>query len=309
MGARKKISIIGAGNVGATLAMRCAEKELGDICLVDIVEGMPQGKALDILESGPISGYSVSITGTNNFNDTAGSDIIVITSGLPRKPGMSRDDLVKTNSEIVRKVTNAVCEKSPNSIIIVVTNPLDVMAYVAYHASSFPRERIIGMAGILDSARYRTFIAEELSVSPASVHALVLGGHGDSMVPCKKYTTVSGVPVSALISEQRLDEIVKRTRDGGAEIVKLLKTGSAYYAPSAAAAEMVESIIKDQRKLLPCSVYCQGEYGIENTFIGVPIILGAEGMDKIVEVDLTKEESVALKISAGTVSKLCKNIK
>lgn len=306
MSKRKKISVIGAGNVGATLTMRCAEKELGDITLVDIVEGMPQGKALDLLETAPISGYNVSIKGTNHYNDTAGSDVIVITSGIPRKPGMSREDLVKTNTDIVRKVTNAVSEKSPDAVIIIVTNPLDVMAYVAYRASSFPRERVIGMAGILDTARFRTFIAEELSISPASVQACVLGGHGDSMVPCRKYASVSGIPVEQLIPKQKFEELIQRTRSGGAEIVKLLKTGSAFYAPSAAACEMVESIIKDQHKILPCSVYCQGEYGIKNTFIGVPVQLGAQGVEKIIEVELTSEESAELKKSAQAVSLLCK---
>ncbi|MFH1379612.1 MAG: malate dehydrogenase [bacterium] len=303
-----RISVIGAGNVGATLAMRCAEKELGDIVLVDIVEGIPQGKALDLLESAPISGYNISIIGTNNYQDTAGSDVIVITSGIPRKPGMSREDLVKTNTEVVRKVTNAVCEKSPEAILIIVTNPLDVMAYVAYRASAFPKERVIGMAGILDTARFRTFIAEELSVSPVSVQACVLGGHGDSMVPCRKYASVSGIPVEKLIPHKRFEELIERTRNGGAEIVKLLKTGSAFYAPSAAACEMVESIIKDQKKILPCSVYCQGEYGIKNTFAGVPVKLGSQGVEKIVEVDLTSEESAALKKSAEVVSLLCKEI-
>lgn len=302
---RPKISVIGAGNVGATCALRLAEMELADIVLVDIVEDMPQGKALDMMETGPVVGYDVNITGTNGYEETADSDIVVITSGIPRKPGMSRDDLVSTNTKIVKSVTEQVAAKSPNSIIIVVANPLDAMTYVAHKVSGFPRERVMGMAGVLDSARFRAFISMELGVSVDNIHAFVLGGHGDDMVPLAKYTTVAGVPITELMSEERVEALIDRTRKGGAEIVKLLKTGSAYYAPAASAAEMCEAILKDQKKILPCCVLAQGEYGIDNIFVGLPVKLGSEGLESIFQIELTKSESEELQTSAGRVKELC----
>lgn len=305
---RKKITVIGAGNVGATAAQRLAEKELGDIVLVDIVEDMPQGKCLDMTEAGPIYGYDSRITGTNGYDETKDSDIVVITSGLPRKPGMSRDDLLKVNAEIVKGVAKNVAQKSPDSILIVVSNPLDAMTYIAYKISKFPKQRVVGMAGVLDASRMAAFISMELNVSVENVHAFVLGGHGDSMVPSKRYTTVAGIPVQEIISEKRLNEIIQRTRDGGAEIVKLLKTASAFYAPSAAIVDMVEAIIKDKKKILPCAALCEGEYGIQGLFVGVPVKLGAGGVEEIIEIRLDEEESEALKRSADAVKELCSKI-
>ena len=303
-----KITVIGAGNVGATTAQRLAEKEYGDVVLVDIVEGLPQGKGLDLMEAGPIYNYNCKIIGTNSYEETDNSDLVVITSGLPRKPGMSRDDLVKVNADIVKSVVGQVVEKSPDAILIVVSNPLDVMTYVTYKVSKFPRERVIGMAGVLDTSRMRTFIAMELNVSVENVHTFVLGGHGDTMVPLARYTTVAGIPVTELIPEDRLDAIVKRTRDGGAEIVSLLKTESAFYAPAASIVEMIDSIVKDKKKILPCTVLCNGEYGFDDIFIGLPVKLGKRGLEQIIEIKLNKEESEALKKSADAVKKLCQGI-
>ncbi|MFO0792541.1 MAG: malate dehydrogenase [Candidatus Brocadiaceae bacterium] len=305
---RKKITVVGAGNVGATTAQRLAEKEFGDVVLVDIVQDMPQGKALDMLESGPVYGYDSKIIGTNNYEETKNSDIVVITSGVPRKPGMSRDDLLKINAGIVKGVTENIAKTSPNAILIIVSNPLDAMTYVAHRVSRFPRHRIMGMAGVLDAARFSTFIAMELNVSVENIHAFVLGGHGDTMVPSTRYTTVAGVSVEELIPKDRLDAIVKRTRDGGAEIVNLLKTGSAFYAPSAAVVDMVEAIIKDKKKILPCAALCEGEYGIQGLFVGVPVKLGAKGIEEIFEITLNAEESAALKRSADAVKVLCEQV-
>ncbi|MDG6027800.1 MAG: malate dehydrogenase [Candidatus Brocadia sp.] len=305
---RKKITVIGAGNVGATTAQRLAEKETGDVILVDIIQGMPQGKALDILESAPIYGYDSTVCGTNGYEETRDSDIVVITSGIARKPGMSRDDLLKTNAGIVKEVVENVVKTSPNAILIVVSNPLDAMTYVAHKISRFPKHRVIGMAGVLDAARFCTFIAMELKVSVENIHACVLGGHGDTMVPLTRYTTVAGVSVEELIPKPRLEAIVKRTREGGAEIVNLLKTGSAFYAPSAAVAEMAEAIMKDKKKILPCAVLCEGEYGINGLFVGVPVKLGEKGIEQIFEIKLNAEESAALERSAGAVKTLCEQV-
>jgi len=297
-----KITVIGAGNVGATAAQRIAEKELAnEVVLVDIVEGVPQGKGLDMYESAPVEGFDTVVTGTNTYDATAGSDIVVITAGIPRKPGMSRDDLLNTNAGIIKSVTEQVSAKSPNAILIVVSNPLDVMVYVAQKASGFPRERVIGMAGVLDTARYRTFIAMELGVSVEDITALILGGHGDSMVPLPRYTSVAGIPLTELMSQEKIDAIVKRAQNGGIEIVNYLKTGSAFYAPSSAAVQMVESIVKDKKRILPCAVMLNGEYGINDTVVGVPVKLGRKGMEKIIEIKLTAEESAALKKSAEDV--------
>jgi malate dehydrogenase len=302
---RKKVSIVGAGNVGATAAHCIAAKELADVVLIDVVEGIPQGKALDLLEAMPIEKRDVHVVGSNDYAATASSDIVVITAGIPRKPGMSRDDLLHTNFKIMSDVVQKVVAQSPESILIIVSNPLDAMAQAAYRQAGFNRERVIGMAGVLDSARFRTFIAEELNVSVENVTAFVLGGHGDTMVPLPRYSTVAGIPITELIAPARLEAIVQRTRDGGAEIVKHLKTGSAYYAPSAAAVEMVEAILKDKKKILPCAAYLQGEYGIEGFYIGVPCKLGAGGLEKIIEIKLTAEEDAALKRSAAAVKELC----
>src|SRR5213594_3311057 len=269
--AREKVSIVGAGNVGATAGQRIVDKQLADVVLIDIIEGVPQGKALDLAESGPIEGYDCRLTGTNNYNDTANSDIVVITAGVPRKPGMSRDDLLRTNYGIVKGVTEQVVKNSPKCIIIVVSNPLDAMVQTAYRVSHFPKERVIGMAGVLDSTRFRTFIAMELKVSVENVHAFVLGGHGDTMVPLPRYSTVAGIPIPELLPKETIDRLVQRTQDGGAEIVKYLKTGSAFYAPSASVAQMVDAIIYDQKEILPCSAYLEGEYGINGFFVGVPV--------------------------------------
>lgn len=305
---RPKISVIGAGNVGASAALKLAELEIGDIVLVDIVEGMPQGKALDLMEMCPVSGCDVNITGTNSYKETEGSDIVIITSGIPRKPGMSRDDLLSTNTKIVKQVTGEVAKRSPKSILILVTNPLDAMVYVAHKVSGFPRERIMGMAGVLDSARFITFIAMELGVSVENIHAFVLGGHGDDMVPLARYTTVAGVPITELLPKERVDALIQRTRDGGAEIVKLLKTGSAFYAPAASAVEMVEAILKDKKKILPCCVLANGEYGVKDTFVGLPVKLGRSGVEEILQIKLTDDETQALHLSATHVRELCERI-
>lgn len=303
---RSKISVIGAGFVGSTLVQRLAERDYADVVMFDIVPNMPQGKALDMLEAGPVLGYDSLITGTNDYADTANSDIVVITSGFPRKPGMSRDDLVKKNQAIVGEVTEQVVKASPNCVIIMVTNPLDAMAQCAMHVSGFPRERVIGMAGVLDTARFRTFIAQELNVSVGDVQAYVLGGHGDSMVPLSRMCTVAGVPISQLLPAKRIEQIVQRTRDGGAEIVKLLGTGSAYFAPSASVLQMIDSILLDKKMILPCTVYLQGEYGIKNLFIGVPAKLGSKGLEEILEIELTEQERTLLGKSADAVRELIK---
>ena len=302
---RKKVTIVGAGNVGATAAHWIAAKELADVVLLDVAEGIPQGKALDLLQAMPIEKRDVSIVGTNDYADTANSDIVVITAGIPRKPGMSRDDLLNTNSKIMNDVVSRVVASSPNSILIIVSNPLDAMAQAAYKQSKFPRERVIGMAGVLDSARFRTFIAEELQVSVENVTAFVLGGHGDTMVPLSRYSTMAGIPITELIEPERLKALETRTANGGAEIVKHLKTGSAYYAPSAAAVEMVEAILKDKKKILPCAAYLEGEYGIHGLYVGVPCKLGAKGLEKIIEIKLTDDERAALNRSADAVKELC----
>ena len=305
---RKKVSIVGAGNVGATTAHWIASKELADVVLIDIVEGIPQGKALDLLEAMPIEKRDAHVIGTNDYADTANSDIVVITAGIPRKPGMSRDDLLNTNYKIMQDVVGKVVANSPSAILIVVSNPLDAMAQAAFRISKFNRERVIGMAGVLDSARFRTFIAEELKVSVENVTAFVLGGHGDTMVPLARYSTVAGIPITELVDKATLDRLIQRTRDGGAEIVKYLKSGSAYYAPSAAATEMVEAILKDKKKILPCAAYLQGEYGINGLFVGVPCKLGARGLEQIIQIKLTNEEQAALKKSADAVQELVKVI-
>jgi malate dehydrogenase len=301
---RKKVTVVGAGNVGANCALRIANKELADVVLVDVVEGVPQGKGLDLLESGPVEGYDVMVTGSNDYEPTANSDIVVITAGFPRKPGMSRDDLLLANYEIVKNATEQSVKYSPNSILILVTNPLDAMCWVAQQISKFSRNRVIGMAGVLDTARYRTFLAMELGVSVENISALVLGGHGDTMVPVPRLTTVGGIPLPELLSQERIDAIVQRTRDGGAEIVKHLKTGSAYYAPSAATIEMVESILKDKKKVLPCAALLDGEYGHSGIFVGVPVKLGSNGVEKIYELKLSAEEKTQLDKSAAAVKEL-----
>jgi malate dehydrogenase len=295
---------VGAGNVGANCAVRIADKELADVVLVDVVEGVPQGKGLDLLQSGPIQGYDVQITGANDYAPTANSDIAIITAGFPRKPGMSRDDLLLANYDVVSTAAEQVARHSPNCTIIVVTNPLDAMCQAAMWVTKFPKNRVIGMAGVLDSARFRTFIAQELNVSVENVTAVVMGGHGDTMVPVVRLSNVSGIPLAELIEKSKLDAIVDRTRNGGAEIVKYLKTGSAYYAPSAAAVEMAESILKDKKKVLPCAAYLEGEYGINGLFVGVPVKLGAGGVEKIYEVKLTAEEQAMLQKSAASVQEL-----
>ena len=302
---RPKITVVGAGNVGGTTAQRLAEKDEYEVVLVDIAEGVPQGKALDITQAGPVCGYSTRVVGTNGYDETAGSSVAVITSGIPRKPGMSRDELLTTNAKIVKSVVSALVSRSPNIILILVTNPLDAMVHVARRVSGLPKSRILGMAGVLDSARMRAFIAAELSVSGSDVAAMVLGGHGDTMVPLSRYTMVKGKPVSELMSKDRLEAVVKRTREGGAEIVGLLKTGSAFYAPSASAVDMVEAIMKDQRRVVPCAVLCEGEYGLQDVVVGVPVKLGRSGAEQIVEYELTVEERAALEASAGAVRELC----
>ena len=301
---RSKISVIGAGFVGSTLVQRLAERDYADVVMFDIVPNMPQGKALDMLQAGPVLGYDSLVTGTNDYTDTAESDIVVITSGFPRKPGMTRDDLVKKNQEVITQVTEQVVKYSPNSIIIMVTNPLDAMAQLALHISGFPRERVIGMAGVLDTARFRTFIAQEVGASVRDVQAYVLGGHGDTMVPLARLCTVAGVPIEKLIPAERIEQIVQRARDGGAEIVKLLGTGSAYFAPSASILQMVDSILLDKKMILPCAIYLQGEYDIRNLFVGVPAQLGAKGLEKVIEVELTAGEQAQLQKSADAVKEL-----
>ena len=301
---RNKITVVGAGNVGATTAQRLAERDYADIVLVDIVEGMPQGKCLDLNQAGPVVGYEATLTGTNGYEETSGSDIVVITSGFPRQPGMSRDDLLAKNKEIVGGVAAQVAERSPDAIVIVVTNPLDAMCHVALDVTQFPRQRVIGMAGVLDSARFRTFLAWELGVSVRDVTGFVLGGHGDTMVPVVSYSNVAGVPIRQKISDGRIEEIVQRTRDGGAEVVKLLQKGSAFYAPAAAVAEMCDSIVFDQKRVLPCAALCQGEFGVEGLFVGVPVRLGKEGVEEIIEIDLEDDEKEQLQKSAGAVKEL-----
>ena len=300
----RKVSVIGSGNVGATAARSIADKELADVVILDILEGVPQGKGLDMLEACPVEGSDARVLGTNDYADTAGSDIVVITAGLARKPGMSRDDLLTKNYQIIKGVTEQVMQHSPDCIIVPVTNPLDAMAQVVYRVSGLPRERVIGMAGVLDSARMRAFIAEALDVSVENTHAFVLGGHGDTMVPLPRYSTVAGIPITELLDAATVDAIVQRTAHGGAEIVKLLGTGSAYYAPGSAVVEMVESILKDKKKILPCSVFLQGEYGVTDLFVGVPCKLGARGLEQIVEIELAADESAALQKSAAAVQEL-----
>lgn len=306
---RAKITIIGAGNVGATCAHWAAAKELGDIVLVDIVEGMPQGKALDLTQAAPVEGYDVKLTGTNDYDATAGSDLVIITSGLPRKPGMSRDQLLETNVKIVAEVTARAVEKSPKAILIVVSNPLDAMVYTAHQVSGFPTQRVVGQAGVLDTARYRAFIAAEIGCSVEDVHAMLLGGHGDDMVPLPRYTTVAGIPVTQLIAPGKLDAIVTRTRNGGAEIVNLLKTGSAYYAPAAATIAMAESILRDKRRVLPCAAYCDKEYKVGGYFVGVPCLLGRHGVEKVIEVELDAREKEMFAASVEHVKELCEATK
>jgi malate dehydrogenase len=301
---RRKVTIVGAGNVGATAAHWIASKELADVALIDIMDGVPQGKGLDLLEAMPIEKRDSYVLGTQDYADTSGSDVVVVTAGIPRKPGMSRDDLLNTNHKIMKDVVGKVVQYSPNCILIIVSNPLDAMAQAAYKMAGFPRERVIGMAGVLDSARFRTFIAQELKVSVENVTAFVLGGHGDTMVPLPRYSTVAGIPITELMDASTVERLVQRTRDGGAEIVKYLKTGSAYYAPSAAATEMVEAILKDKKKILPCAAYLQGEYGISGLYVGVPCKLGAKGLEQIIEIKLTPEEKAALDKSAAAVKEL-----
>jgi len=305
---RPKVTVVGAGNVGGTTAQRLAEKNLYDVVLVDIAPGVPQGKALDISQAGPVCGYSTQVVGTNEYVETAGSSIAVITSGIPRKPGMSRDELLATNAKIVKSVVMELVSRSPDIVLILVTNPLDAMVHVARSVSNLPKSRIIGMAGVLDSARMRTFIAAELNVPATEVQAMVLGGHGDTMVPLPRYTTVRGRPVSELMSKQKLDAIVKRTREGGAEIVGLLKTGSAFYAPSASAVAMVESIHKNEKQVMPCAVLCEGEYGLKNVVVGVPVKIGRGGAEQILEYELTSDERAALETSANAVRELCRTV-
>jgi malate dehydrogenase len=306
---RKKVTVVGSGNVGATVAHRLADKQLADVVLIDILEGIPQGKGLDLFEAGPIEGYDLRIKGTNDYADTANSDLVVMTAGFPRKPGMSRDDLLKANYEVVKSTIEKVVKYSPDSILIVVTNPLDAMVQTAFKVSGFSKNRVIGMAGILDTARYRSFIAEALNVSVQNVQGFVLGGHGDAMVPVPRYTAVAGIPVTDLMPKKQLDEIVTRTRNGGAEIVNLLKAGSAFYAPSAAVVEMIDAIFNDRKKILPCAAYLEGEYGIRGLFIGVPVKLGARGIEQIIEIKLAPEEQAALQKSAAGVKELVDIIK
>jgi malate dehydrogenase len=302
---RKKVTVAGAGNVGATLAQRIVEAELADVVLVDVAEGMPQGKALDLMEAGPVMGYDTVISGTNGYEETAGSDIIVITAGIPRKPGQSREALIEVNADVVKKVAVSAARYSPHAIMIVVTNPMDEMAFVTMKESGFPRERVFGMGGVLDSARFRTFIAMELGVSVENTHAFVLGGHGDSMVPLPRYSTVAGIPITELMTTEQIERIVGRTRNGGAEIVSLLKTGSAYYAPSAATLEMIEAVLHDKKKILPCSVYLNGEYGVTGVFAGVPAKLGARGVEQVLEIKLNEQERTVFMKSVEAVRTGC----
>ena len=301
---RNKVTVIGAGNVGATTAQRIAEAGLADVVLVDIVEGLPQGKGLDLAEAAPVVGHDAHVIGTNDYADTAGSDVIVVTSGLARQPGMSRDDLLAKNAGIVKAVVEASAKQSPDAVLIVVTNPLDAMCHVAMQASGFPRERVLGMAGVLDSARFRTFIAQELGVSVEDTHAFVLGGHGDTMVPLSRYSTVAGIPITELLPADRVKSLEERTANGGAEVVALLKTGSAFYAPAASTFEMVDAILRDRRRVLPCAVRLQGEYGVDGLFVGVPVVLGAGGLQRVIEIKLTDDESAAFRKSAAAVQEL-----
>ena len=307
--ARKKITIVGAGNVGAHAAVWAATKELGNIVLIDVVEGVPQGKGLDLTEASPVEGFDSRILGTNDYKDTANSDIVIITAGMARKPGMSRSDLINTNTGIVKGVTEQIAKHSPNAIIIVVTNPLDVMVYVAWKVSGFQHNRVIGLSGALDAARLKTFIAMELNVSVEDVSAMVIGGHADEMVPLPRYSTVSGIPIGQLISKNRIDAIMERTKKAGSEIVGLLKTGSAFYAPSAAVIEMAESIIRDKKRVIPCAAYCNGKYGVNGIFIGVPVKLGSDGVEDIIEIELSKEERTQLDNSVSVIKKLIEEIK
>lgn len=306
---RKKISIIGAGFVGATAAHWAAEKELGDVVIVDIIEGMPQGKALDLFQAGPIEGFDARVNGTNAFEDTKNSDVVIITSGVPRKPGMSREDLLETNKKIIESVVSQVVAKSPGTMLILVTNPLDTMTYLAVKKSGLPKQRVMGMAGILDTARFRAFIAMELGVSVEDIQALLLGGHGDEMVPLPRYTTVSGIPLSQLLAKEAIDRLVDRTRKGGGEIVSLLKTGSAFYAPGAAAVQMAEAILKDKKRILPCCVYLDGEYGLKDICFGVPVKLGAKGIESVIQVDLNEDEKKLVAKSAESVKKSISELK
>jgi malate dehydrogenase len=306
----KKATVIGAGQVGATAAMRLAEKELADVVLIDVIDGVPAGKALDLMEAAPVEKHDARITGaTNDYSAAKDSDVVIITAGIPRKPGMSRDDLLTTNMGIMRSVTEQVAAVAPDAILIIVSNPLDAMCHIAYETSGFPKSRVIGMAGVLDSARFRAFIAMELDVSVENTHAFVLGGHGDTMVPLPRYSTVAGIPITELMPPERIEELVDRTRNGGAEIVGLLKTGSAYYAPSASAVEMAEAILKDKKKILPCAAMLSGEYGINDLYIGVPVKLGKDGVEEIIEIKLTNEESKALNHSADAVRTLVEDMK
>jgi len=298
---RRKIGVIGGGYVGSTTAQRLAEKELGDVALVDIVDGMPQGKALDLVQAGPVCGYDSAVTGSSDYSILEGADLVIITAGMPRKPGMDRSDLLRVNGEIQQKVVSSIMEVAPTGTLVIVSNPLDVMCYVAHQVSGLPKNKVVGMAGVLDTARYRAFLAMEIGCSVRDIQAMVLGGHGDSMIPLTSTASVSGIPVQQLISAERLDALVDRTRHGGAEIVNLLKTGSAYYAPSAAAVAMAESILLDQKRVMPCCSFLEGQYGIEDTWVGVPVILGSNGVEKIIEVELSAEESDALKASASSV--------
>ncbi len=306
---RHKISIVGAGNVGATAAHWAAAKELGDVVLIDVVEGLPQGKGLDLRQASPVEGFDSAVIGTNDYQDTAGSDVVIITAGIARKPGMSRDDLLNTNFKIVKEVTEQVVKFSPDAYLIVVSNPMDAMAYTAFKVSGLPRNRVIGMAGVLDSARFRTFIAMELNVSVEDVSAFVLGGHGDDMVPLVRYSYAGGIPIEKLASKERIAAIVERTRKGGGEIVSLLKTGSAYYAPGASSVQMAEAILKDKKRILPCGAYLEGEYGHRGLFLGVPVVLGGDGVEKVIEVELTADEKTALAKSADSVRSLINILK
>jgi malate dehydrogenase len=305
---RRKVSIIGAGNVGASAAERIVMRRLADVVLVDIVEGMPQGKSLDLNEAGPVDNYDMRLTGSNGYDATASSDVVVITSGLPRKPGMSRDDLLAKNFEIVKQVTTEVAQRSPKAVLIIVSNPLDAMTHTALKISGFPRQRVLGMAGVLDSARMRFFISEALGVSVADTHAFVLGGHGDTMVPLPRYSTVAGVPITEMLSKDKVDAIVQRTRDGGVEVVNLLKSGSAYYAPASSVVQMVQAILLDEHRILPCAAYLEGEYGYKGLFLGVPVQLGEGGLEKVIEITLTAEEKTALDRSAAAVRELVEKL-
>ncbi|MGH8071107.1 MAG: malate dehydrogenase [Candidatus Entotheonellia bacterium] len=306
---RTKISVVGAGNVGATVAQLIAYKELGDVVMVDIIDGLPQGKALDLLEAGPVEGYDSQVTGANNYEATADSHIVVITAGIARKPGMSRSDLITTNANIVRAVTEQVVKYSPEAHLIVVSNPLDAMVHLAKHVSGFPKNRVVGQAGVLDSTRFRTFIAQELDVSVEDTQAFVLGGHGDTMVPLPRYSTVAGIPITHLLPQETIDRLVQRTRDGGGEIVNFLKSGSAFYAPGAAVVQMVEAIVKDKKRVLPCTAYLEGEYGLRDIYFGVPVKLGTGGVEQIIEIELTAEERAALQASAKEVADTIKQLK